>query len=144
MNKHTRLAVILAPFLAIGGYIASGYFLDDTVHAPRLLTLNQEAPCNMLSTPCVLNATGLTFQLSHENGETIVTSSVGMANIAIAFVGSDGKEAAYPLSPSDRQKKWKAATTYEQMRATFGADTSVRLAAKIENLTYIHEFKPGL
>lgn len=144
MNKHTRVAVILAPFLAIGGYIASGYYLDEKVREPRLLTLNQEAACDMSTIPCVLKATGLTFQLSHQNGQTTVTSSVGMATVTIAFVKSDGTEAAYPLTPADRKKTWTSATQYEQIRLASGLDTTIRLAATIENLTYIHQFKPGL
>lgn len=144
MNKHTKMAILTAPFLAIGGYVASGYFLEKTVQAPRLLTLIQEAPCNMLDTPCVLKATGLTFQISDSGGNTEVTSSVGMASITIAFVDKDGTESAYPLLAAEGPRTWTATTNYSQMRSISGAEVTVRLAAKIENLTYIHEFKPGL
>lgn len=144
MNKHTKMAVLTAPFLAIGGYIASGYFLEKTVQAPRLLTLNQEAPCNMRDIPCVLKATGLTFQISDNGGETEVTSSVSMASITIAFVDRDGTESAYPLAPIDGPRTWTAATNYSQLRSISGTDITIRLAATVENLTYIHEFEPGL
>ncbi len=144
MNKHSRMAVVIAPFLAIGGYVASGYYLDDQALEARILTLEQEDPCNMLDTPCVLNATGLIFQLSHESGKTTVTTSFNMETLTISFVGTNGTEAAYPLLATDRNKTWSAMTAYDEIHATSGVDTTVRLAATLKNLTYIHEFKPGL
>lgn len=142
MNKHVKLAFVTAPFLAIGGYIAAGYFLDKKVKEDRLLTLTLEAPCDLTTSPCVLLAKGLSLELSIVGATPEVKSSYPMDSITLSLLDTAGKESVHRLIPQESFRLWKAAS--ESNVVSNGQKLSdVRIAAVVENLTYLHEFKPN-
>jgi len=55
-NRHIKLAIILAPLLAIGGYILTGILLEEKIDAQpgtaKAMTLQPD--CHLLSDKCEL------------------------------------------------------------------------------------------
>ena len=63
MSKHKILAILMAPFLAIGGYIAAGYFVNNE---PPMRAFILEKDCYLSEKQCVLKTPGLELKLSTE------------------------------------------------------------------------------
>jgi galactose mutarotase-like enzyme len=74
MNKHQKIAVLIAPFLMIGGYIAADYYLlskhtsldkkfeqQEQQQAHRLVL---KETCELSKSPCVLTKDTLAVTLS--------------------------------------------------------------------------------
>ncbi len=144
MNRHVKLAIIIAPFLAIGGYIASDYYMANKPQEEQLLKLNLGGSCDMVQIPCTLTAEGLSMQMSDENGNTRVRSSYPMDRISVSFVDSEGQETVHHLAPSEDRKLWQTPTNFSQLRAVSDRSITVRISAAAEIYTYLHEFQAGL
>ncbi|MDO6461978.1 hypothetical protein Q4485_14805 [Granulosicoccaceae sp. 1_MG-2023] len=143
MNKHTKLAIILAPFLAIGGYIASDIFLTKKQESTgQYLTLNQKTPCDLVNTPCDFEADRLSLTLRHENGKTILESTFPLTRAVVAWTSEDGEETRRQLIPDEKQRVWSADSDFA---AALDAEPglTIRLATIITNLHYLHEFRAG-
>jgi len=61
MGKHKIIAFVMAPFLAIAGYIAAGYYAADKEQPMRVLVA--ENKCNISAGDCVLDTLGLKIKL---------------------------------------------------------------------------------
>ena len=58
MNKHQKLAIIIAPFLIIGGYVAADYYAVAKERAElqgKAIQFDLEKPCDLHTTPCILH-----------------------------------------------------------------------------------------
>jgi len=61
MGKHKIIAFVMAPFLAIAGYIAAGYYAAEK--EPPMRVLLAENKCNISAGDCVLDTLGLKIKL---------------------------------------------------------------------------------
>jgi hypothetical protein len=57
MNLHTQVAIVVAPFLLIGGYVATDYYLIDKAEKNNLFKLTVQGKCHILDEKCTLNYT---------------------------------------------------------------------------------------
>jgi len=80
MSKHKVLAVLMAPFLAIGGYIIAGYFVDNE---PPMRAFVLEKECYLSKNKCVLKTLGLELKLSADQ-ELQPGSSVNITVVSSA------------------------------------------------------------
>jgi len=110
MSKHKIIAVLMAPFLAIAGYIAAGYFSDN--EAPmRALILEQE--CRLSANDCELKTLGLTVKLSSsdviEEGRSInlqVNSSEKLNDVLISLANKKQTSQPYRLNEKENNQ-WR-------------------------------------
>jgi len=61
MGKHKLIAVVMAPLLAVAGYIAAGYYADSKESPMRVLVA--EKKCNISADDCVLDTLGLKIKM---------------------------------------------------------------------------------
>lgn len=75
MSKHKIIAILMAPFLAIGGYIAAGYFASP---GPPMRTFVAEQGCDLVNNRCELQTPGLTLKVSVDSvlhsGESVAVT----------------------------------------------------------------------
>lgn len=110
MNKHTKLGIIIAPFLAIGGYVAADYYTLNQQEKQRYHKLHLQSNCDLSTAACVLKGGGLELSLSDNNGITQIQSNHPLTSAAIAMVNNN-KEKPNNLKAGSNKTLWTIATT---------------------------------
>lgn len=94
MNRHKRLAILMAPFLAIAGYIAAGYISEPP--EPPMRALVMESDCRIVESDCVLQTLGLTLKLSAdrkiEAGQSVNIKMISSSKLDDALISFAGKK----------------------------------------------------
>lgn len=105
MSKHKILAILMAPFLAIGGYIAAGYFSETT---PPVRTLIIEDDCDLANNHCVLKTAGLQLELSadqalHTEHSVTITmkSSEKLNDVLVSLAAKKQQSSPFRLQKQD-------------------------------------------
>ena len=91
MNRHQKLAIFIAPFLIVIGYIATDYYLKETEVKPvaeaQALPLSLNKPCNLLQTICELTQDniGLKIQIKATQTQLLLSSNLALESVIMAF-----------------------------------------------------------
>ena len=144
MNRHTKLALVIAPFLAIGGYGATDYYMRNKTHDEQLLKLNLDGNCNLTSQPCILTADQISIELHHSGKDTLLTTTFPLDLVTVSFTDADGTESIHHMIPDEFRLQWHASTDFAELQRNSGGPVTVRLGAIYNNLKYLHEFRTGL
>ena len=75
MTRHSKLAIFLAPFLILGGYVLSDLYLEDQANALKLYELQPYGHCDVLNQKCIMKSGEFEINVMHENGVTTVNST---------------------------------------------------------------------
>ncbi|MGC3833411.1 hypothetical protein ACPSKX_03555 [Moritella viscosa] len=124
MNKHTKAAVLVAPLLAVLGYIASDYFIENDADKTKLISLIPESSCD-------------------KAGSTVVNSTFPLDEAVLFLVGEDNTATAFPLSQVQSNYYWQAQTPLRELART-STSYKLRLIASIKGGDYISEFETSL
>lgn len=110
MSKHKTLAILMAPFLAIGGYIAAGYFTDNE---SMMRTLILEEECRLAANKCILKTPGLELSLSAdkklEAGSSVVisvNSSEKLNDVLVSFAAKKEQSRPHRLKEKENNS-WR-------------------------------------
>lgn len=107
-NRHVKLAIILAPLLAIGGYILTGIYLDDKIKAQpgvdKPLTLQPD--CHLLTGVCELlhREIAVNAAIEEKDGKQLfyLSTSTPTIGVLVAF----GDKPPLPMLSRGDMKKW--------------------------------------
>lgn len=107
MNRHKRIAILVAPFLAIGGYIAADYFQQQqqSDKMPQLVAIGD---CRPLEKNCRLQAGNIKLNITMDTlkqGAPLsfqLESSVPLDDVLIAL--TEGNNDAMPLRMESDQR----------------------------------------
>lgn len=107
-NRHVKLAVILAPLLAIGGYIMTGILLDEKIEeqpgTAKAMTLQPD--CHLLSGVCELLhreiAVNIAFEEKQEKQLVYLATSVAIRGAVLSI----GEENPVPMLSRGSTKRW--------------------------------------
>ncbi len=137
MNRHKKLAFIVAPFLAIGGYIAADYYDRSQVDKKRYHSLKVEGQCNIDRGPCLLKGAGLVVEYTVKGELTNIEANHELTTAAIGMSG-DSDRNPYNLTPKADQKNWTIPTlTFKDSTSN---DGTVRLVVTAEDHIFFSEF----
>jgi len=138
MNKHQKIAVLIAPFLMIGGYIAADYYLlskhtslDNKAEQQQVHRLVLKRTCELSKSPCVLTKDTLAVTLSLSDSKQIlyVVTNQPADGVQLALNAAKPKS----LTRLDDRKYWKISNPS-------GLDiNTLRLAASINQHLYYAE-----
>jgi len=138
MNKHTKLAVIIAPFLAVGGYIATDFYDQYKKDQKRYHNITVKGDCDIVRGPCLLEGAGLILEYTITGGMTNLESNYPLGSAAIGMKGA-GTDKPYNLTPSSDQKNWEINTsTYTGSSLSSGA--TIRLVVTSKGHSFFSEF----
>ena len=140
MNKHTKVAVLVAPLLAVLGYIASDYFIENDADKIKLVTLIPESSCEVLVDGCVLISGDFKINVFDKAGSTVVNSTFPLDEAVLFLVNEDNIATAYPLTQVQSNYYWQAQTPLRELANT-SASYKLRLIASIKGGDYISEFE---
>ncbi|QUM85331.1 MULTISPECIES: hypothetical protein [unclassified Moritella] len=143
MNKHTKVAVIVAPLLAVLGYIASDYLIENDADKTKLITLIPEASCEVLAGGCVLMSGDFKINVFDKAGSTVVNSTFPLDEAVLFLVDEDNTATAFPLSQVQSNYYWQAQTPLRELART-STSYKLRLIASIKGGDYISEFETSL
>jgi len=140
MNKHTKLAIFIAPVLLILGYIGSDYYMEYKAGQTKLYPLQSDGRCDLLAQKCVLTSGELKINVYDESGTTKVNSTFPLDSATLFLVDDDGQSTAYPLSKEDNAYYWQSPTPLRANRQSSGDRKKMRLIVQIKGGQYFAEF----
>ena len=135
MNKHKKLAFIVAPFLAIGGYIAADYYDRYQVDKKRYHNLIIEGKCDIDQGPCLLKGAGLILEYTIVGELTNIEAN---HPLGAAAIGMSDNEKPYSLEPKIDKKNWTIPTATYKNSTTESA--VIRLVVTAKDHTFFSEF----
>lgn len=140
MNKHTKMALFVAPFLMIGGFIASDFWIENQAAEKRVFALKPKGACELVSKQCVLSSGDLEINVYHQEGKTWVNSTWALDSAMLFLVDANGKASPYPLAMGDNPYYWWQQTPLAQYLLSPGDSYTLRIIASIKGGRYVGEF----
>jgi hypothetical protein len=140
MNKHTKIALFVAPVLIILGYILSDIYLENNAYNDKVVQLLPVGNCDVLNKSCVLEADDLQVSIYDENGTTFINSTFQLTKATLFLVDINGQSTEVKLQMHDNPFYWKQDTQLRQLTSNSGDKYKLRLIAEIKGGKYISEF----
>lgn len=143
MNKHTKLAIFIAPLLLVGGYIASDAYLEHKANEPKIFQLSTAGLCDLLGKGCLQQSGEMQALITDENGITKVNTSFPVDSVAISLVFPNGDETVYGLEKDNKNPQfWKRQTDIRQTLLDNSPSTAqkMRILVKMKGNMYLNEF----
>lgn len=139
MNTHTKMAIFIAPFLIVGGYIAADYYAQEQDKSKNLFQLSLEGQCDLTRNPCILSNQQLTLILSDLSGVTTIESDHPVEEMILSFVNDYNKEIRYKMKADASQQYWQAQTEASSLLRESSV-LKMRLISIVNNGYYFSEF----
>jgi len=139
MNRHTKLALFLTPFLLIGGYIASDLYIEHEANQPKIFQLKGIDSCNIFSGNCILNSGNMQISISDNGGTTKANTSFPVDSVAVSLVYDTGKEIIYGLNKAGNDQYWERKTDIYSAVIEKNSADKLRVVAKIKGSMYFAE-----
>lgn len=140
MNRHTKLAILLAPFLILGGYVLSDMYLEDKASDLRLYNMQPYGHCDVINQKCILQSGEFEINVMHENGVTTVNSTFPLDTATLFTVDKANNPTIYQLGMKDSPYYWKRETPLGNLIPNKGDKQKLRFIGEIKGGKYIAEF----
>lgn len=141
MNKHAKVAIISAPFLAIGGFVATEYYVQYKHSGPKLYKLSINNGCNFATNKCELMGAGLTLKLSDTNSKIRVVSNYPLDMVTISILNEKTEELIYRMENESDRQHWMVVRDNASDNPHLSSPLTMRISAVVGNAFYISEFK---
>lgn len=138
MNRHLKLSILLLPFLAIIGFIASDIYLENQANKLKIFQLTQVGQCDITNGQCLLNSGELKINLSANSSGVILNASFPLDKATLFIVDKDKMVTAYPLNIENNRYYWQHESVLTNEIST--TNLTLRLIAEIKGGKYIAEF----
>ncbi len=140
MNRHLKAAFMVAPFLAVLGYIGADYYNENEASKTKIVELVPDGHCDVINQSCVLKSGDFKVNVSDESGVTEVNSTFPLDSATLFLVDQHNKMTPYPLGMQKSPYYWRSNTQLRNLVANKGDSYKLRLIAKIKGGQYISEF----
>ena len=140
MNKHLKLAFMVAPILAVIGFIGADYYEEAEADSAKIIQLQPEGHCDVVNKNCVLISGEFKINVSDEAGITEVNSTFPLDSATLFLVDKSDKMTPYPLGMKKSPYYWRSNTPIGELVPNQGDSYKLRLIAKIKGGQYIGEF----
>ena len=139
MNKHTKLAIIIAPFLAIGSYVATGYYADAKMKKQfsqeRYLQLSIEGKCQIKSGNCKMKNGDFLLNLKQTPNGIHLATTHPITHAVISLVTDKNQEKLYKLKQNTDALNWQMDVDLKQLQDA----RTLRLMLMINKVSYLGE-----
>tara|TARA_R110001583_G_scaffold90423_1_gene232272 strand:+ start:1107 stop:1547 length:441 start_codon:yes stop_codon:yes gene_type:complete len=140
MNKHLKVAFMVAPFLAVFGYIGADFYNENEASKIKIIQLVPEGNCDIINQSCVLKSGEFKVNVFDEGGVTEVNSTFPLDSATLFLVDKHDQMTAYPLGMQKSPYYWRSKTDLRRFVSNKGDSYKLRLIAKIKGGQYISEF----
>ena len=139
LSNHSKLAILLAPFLVVGGYIASDYYVASKVNEQRIFKLSTPPQCDIFKLGCILTSGNMQVSITDNLGITKANTSFPVDSVVISLVYNKGNETLYRLDKAQNAQYWERQTDIKKA-VTDGLAHTLRVLIKDKGNIYINEF----
>ncbi len=140
MNKHTKMALMVAPFLILGGYIASDFYIEDQAQKQRVFQLVPYGHCDVINQSCILKSGEFEVNVFDEAGITKVNATFPLDTATLFLVDAEQNVSTHQLGMTDSPYYWQSPTALRSLIPKKGDKYKLRLIANIKGGQYISEF----
>lgn len=140
MNKHKKTAIMVAPILAVLGYVAADYYEENQAQQAKVIQLIPTEECDVINHQCVLKSGDFKVNVFDKDNKTTVNSTFPLDNATLFLVDENNKPTAYPLGMIQSPYYWHAETNLRDLIGYSGGSYKLRLIANIKGGSYISEF----
>ena len=140
MNRHTKIALMVAPFLILGGYIASDFYLEKQAEQARIYNMVPFGHCDVINQKCILKSGEFEVNIYDKAGTTTLNSTFPLDSSTFFLVDKSNNASAYPLGMSDSPYYWQSPTPLRNQISAKGDKQKLRIIANIKGGQYIAEF----
>ncbi len=140
MNRHMKVAFMVAPFLAVLGYIGADFYNENEAAKTKIVQLVPEGHCDIVNQSCVLKSGEFKVNVSDKAGITEVNSTFPLDSATLFLVDKHDKITAYPLGMQKSPYYWRSNTQLGSLVSNKGDSYKLRLITKIKGGQYISEF----
>ena len=140
MNRHLKMAFMVAPFLAVLGFVGADYYEESEAAKVKLTELAPEGHCDIINEGCVLKSGKFKVNVFDKDGVTVVNSTFPLDTATLFLVDKHDNMTAYPLGMQKTPYYWHSKTQLRSFVSNKGDSYKLRLIAKIKGGEYISEF----
>ncbi|MEP1447195.1 MAG: hypothetical protein ABJK37_13915 [Paraglaciecola sp.] len=141
MNKHTRTAFMVAPILAVIGYIAADYYEEGLAEEEKVIQLVPVENCDVINQTCILRSGDFEINVFDKNNFTTVNSTFPLDSATLFLVDENNQSTPYPLGMIQSPYYWHSETNLRSLIGHSGQNYTLRLIANIKGGRYISEFQ---
>ncbi len=134
MNKHTKLAILVAPILAIIGYIASDYYMEYKAKQPKIFQLTLQESCLIANKQCVLSSGDFKVNIYSEGNNTILNSTYPLDSATLLLVDKNNQTIIYDMQRKENSYYWQAKVVLKPQQ-------TLRLITTIKGAKYLAELQ---
>ena len=139
MNKHKKMAILVAPILIILGYIASDYYLEADADTQQVFMLSADGRCDIFESKCILVSGEFKVNLFVKDGKTTVNSTFPIDSVDLFLVNDQSEMTHYALSKASTQYYWHGDVPLGNNNEVKTVSQTVRIIIKIRGGQYIAE-----
>lgn len=140
MNKHRRTAFLVAPILAVLGYIAADYYAESQAAEDKLIQLVPFEDCDIINQQCILKAGEFEVNVFDKNNLTTVNATFPLDNATLFLVDKNNTATPYALGMIQSPYYWHAETNLRELIGNSGQSYKLRIILNIKGGRYISEF----
>jgi hypothetical protein len=141
MNKHTRMAFLVAPFLAVLGWIASDYWLEQSAPTQQYFALTAEADyCDIMAKQCILTSGDVRLSVYNDAGKIVLNSTYPLDDATFFLVTDEGTASVFKLGLLQTPYYWYQHAPFEKLNSAQGSKQTFRIIATIKGNQYAGEF----
>lgn len=140
MTKDLKLAFMVAPFLAILGFVAVELWQSSFAQQAKVVELSIQGDCDITGRGCLLQSGDLQLSITDNAGITRINSTYPLDKVTFFIVSDDQLMTAYPLEMDNNRYYWQTATPLHKLLKAGTQQYPLRLIAQIGNGQYISEF----
>ncbi|MBU2892144.1 hypothetical protein KO495_02250 [Colwellia sp. D2M02] len=140
MNKHTKLAFMVAPFLAIFGFIGADFYEEAKANDEKIVQLSPEGHCDVINQSCILSSGEFQVSFADKDGVIEVNSTFPLDTATLFLVDKNDKMTPYPLGMKKSPYYWYSSTPLGELISNKGESYKLRFIANIKGGQYISEF----
>lgn len=141
MNKHTTIAILIAPFLALGGYILADIYSnnnEDTDTDKKLVVTNE---CRPVNNQCEILGVGMEMRLKFESTPSYqrllpieLISETSLDDVAMSLVIAGEELAPVKMQDTGDKKRW----TIEIMPNSTPSASNIRVRLAVSYKAALH------
>lgn len=140
MNKHTKIAILVAPILTIIGFALADLWEESEAKKVRAFELVPFGHCDVSNQKCVLKSGEFEINVMDEKGITTVNSTFPIDKATLFLVDKENQATPFPLGMKDSPYYWKRETPLGTYISNKGESYKLRVIIEIKGGKYFSEF----
>jgi len=140
MNKHTKIAILVAPILTILGFALADLWEESEAQIVRAFKLVPFGSCDVTNQKCILKSGEFEVNVMDSNGVTTINSTYPIDTATLFLVDKKNQATHYRLGMKDSPYYWKRETPLSSLITNKGDRYKLRLIIEIKGGKYFSEF----